>query len=130
VLQEVGDARRARQYLERALVICERSYGPKHFLVAATLVLLGGLLERTHEHGAASAAYQRAAAIYEAVPGIDPRDLGMALFGVARLAHAQGDRPGCAAAFKRLLSIIDDLARSDAHLAREILDSRAKLLGV
>jgi tetratricopeptide (TPR) repeat protein len=97
-------------------------------LVAGVLVNLGSLLEQAHDLPAASAAYERAAAIYDQVPGINSRDVADALFGLARLAQGRGDQARAAALFERLLPMSDSVAETDKPLALEMLEAHAALL--
>ncbi len=124
----MGDLPRARQYYERALKVAEKRNGPKHPSVAGVLLNIGTLEEREHRYAASAASYERAQAIYEQWPGANPRNVADAVFGVARISYARGDKARAAALYDRLLGMADQVAESDRPLALEILDKYSNLL--
>ena len=67
----------------------ERAYGTNHPEVAATLSDLARLYQAQERFKEAESLYERAVAIWEQAPEVDPEDLSAALKGLLSLYHSQ-----------------------------------------
>jgi tetratricopeptide (TPR) repeat protein/predicted Ser/Thr protein kinase len=95
----------AEDLYRRAIGIRERSFGPDHALVSASVHNLGEALRRRHAYPEALAQFERAMAIKEQAYGADHPSVAMTLTGIGR-CHLGLHRPDRAVeALERALAI-------------------------
>jgi tetratricopeptide (TPR) repeat protein len=105
LLNEQDDSARAQQLIERALVICEKSFGTEHPETAHGLQRLARVLLVQGDDAGAQSLYQRAIAIIEKTLGPENPVLARSLGSLGGLLMAQGDLTGARPLVERALAI-------------------------
>jgi len=90
VLLQAGDLKSAGSYLERALVLSEKSLGAEHPDLATSLNNLGGLYKSQGHYSEAETLYKRSLRIREKVLGPEHPDVATSLNNLAVLYSTQG----------------------------------------
>ena len=96
----------AKRYAERSVALYERTHGPDHPHVAATVNNLGSVLHDQGDLEGAKAALERALGIDEKVYGPDHPEVATDVNNLGSVLQAQGDLEGAKAALERALKII------------------------
>ncbi len=104
----------AEPFLQLALAINEKSYGPEHPNVAAALNSLAQLLQATNRPGEAEPLFRRALAINEKSLRPEHPDVATALNNLAQLLQAT-NRPGDAEPLMRRALAIDEKSCGPEH---------------
>jgi len=101
----VGNARAAKEPLERALAIKERHYGPEHVEVAKTLVSLANALGALGDTRQRKALLEKALAIEEKHYGPEHVEVAKTLVSLANALGALGDTRQAKAMLEKALAI-------------------------
>jgi DNA-binding SARP family transcriptional activator len=102
-----------RQLIQRALVIFETVYGPKHPDLVVTLGSLGIVLQRLGELAEAHVALQRALAICEAVFGSDHPAVAISLSFLGFVQQQRGELEAARITLQRALAIGEAVNRPE-----------------
>ena len=124
---EMGRYPEARSFYEKALAIRERSLGPEHPDMAASLNNLAGLYHDEGQYAKAESLFQRSLKILEKARGPDHPDVAVCLNNLATLYYTQGQYAKAEPLYQRSLTIGErTLGPDDPHVAVK-LNNLAKL---
>jgi tetratricopeptide (TPR) repeat protein len=131
-LQYCGEYVEARSWFERALAISEKTYGPEHLNVAASLSNLAGVLLHAQEAAQAQPLQRRALAIYEKTYGLDHRYVAICLSNLAAALSRPSEAAQARPLMERALAINEkaygpehpEAAISLSNLASVLVDLR------
>jgi len=118
----------ARQWLERALVISEKVFGPDHLETAVSLNSYSYVLAQVGELRQARPLMERALAIREAALGSDHPDTSASLNALGLLYMDEGDLEAAQAMHERALAIKERLLGPDHPYTAHNLSNLALLL--
>ncbi|MEO6562351.1 MAG: tetratricopeptide repeat protein, partial [Nitrosospira sp.] len=124
---EMGRYPEARSFYEKALAIRERSLGPEHPNIAASLNNLAGLYHDEGQYAKAEPLFQRSLKILEKALGRDHPDVAVCLNNLATLYYTQGQYAKAEPLYQRSLKIGEKtLGPDNTHVAVR-LNNLAKL---
>jgi tetratricopeptide (TPR) repeat protein len=103
----LADYGQARALFERALAICEKTFGPEHRYAATRLNDLARLLQAQGDLAAALPLFERALAIWEKNFGPEHPETAVSLNNLALLLQEQGDLAAALPLFERALAILE-----------------------
>ena len=112
-LWAIGDLRRARAQLERALEIRAQLLGPTDHRTIATLSALGSLLQAQGDLAGAQSALERALELAEATLGPEHADTAVILTNLAWTLRFQGDLAGARVHLERALAVSERTLGAD-----------------
>ncbi len=119
--QDEGKYSKALPFLQRALAIRERAFGPNHHKVADSLNNLAMLYRDQGRYAEALPLQRRALAIDERNPGPDQPDLALTLKNLALIYHDLGEYNKAVALYQRALAIYEQaLEPNDADITHTI----------
>jgi len=120
-LQERAEFAVARDLFVRALALREKTYGPDHLSVAASLGNLGSVLQDLGDLQTARAHYERALAIDEKAHGADHPEVAISVNNLGDVLRALGDLEGAKAHLERALAIDEKAYGPDhPHVATDV----------
>jgi tetratricopeptide (TPR) repeat protein len=131
VLDGLGRYEESEPIYRRALVIFEKSYGPEHYEVAATLHNLAALLAARGQYEDAERSYRRALAIKEELLGTSNPDVALTRNNLARLLTDAGGPGEAVPLLEAAVAALESrLAPAHPHLsaARENLRNAIRSL--
>lgn len=106
-LNRRADYKSSRSYLERAIRLAERQFGPHHPSVAVCLNNLGLVHQALERLDDARTAFERALQIDEDAFGPNHLDVARDAHNLAGLQHVLGDSEGARANYQRALEIVE-----------------------
>ena len=127
VLLEQGHADQGSPYMDHALAIVTKTYGPVHPLVARTIRMRSELLVALDDTARAKEDLERVLAIQTAAMGADNPEIVSTLSVLASVLDRRGDTAGAIAQLERGLRIIAITVGPDSDQAHEMNEDLARL---
>ncbi len=127
-LRMLGDYAGARPYLERTLMIVEKSLGTEHPYTIISLNNLAGLLKDEGDYAGARSCLERALTLQEKVLGVEHPDTATNLNNLGFLLNAMGNRSEARPYYERALGISEKILGAEHPYTITSLNNLGMLL--